>query len=117
MKKVFMSLVAVAVMSSAAFADSGEKVPVEKSVRTANSHTSTVGKNYAKAMEEVKKNRDGKAMVQSCRYTLKVYNAQGEYQFSHVINGVVSDDLGGYTSCDNFFARMRKAFSAVYDIN
>ena len=112
-----MSLVAVAVMSSAAFAGSGEKASAEKSVPTTNAHKSTVGKNYVKVTEEVKETKVGNAMVQSCRYTLKVFNAQGEYQFSHVINGVVSDDLGGYSSCGDFFARMRKSFSAVYDIN
>ncbi|MCS4226349.1 hypothetical protein [Sphingobacterium sp. BIGb0165] len=114
MKKLFMSVVAVAVMSSAAFAGTG-KAPSNKTVETKAVsekveapkmvHTSSDGKRSIE-MVEIKTANSSKLR---CTFRIDYYLG-GQYDGSVTITG-------NYSSCGGFFCRMKELLTDTYGSN
>lgn len=117
MKKLFMSMVALTVMSSAAFADSGEKAAAEKSVNTITVHKMKVGTNVVHVTEEVKQTQTGNAVGQTCVYTLRVYNSSGQLTTTHNHSYELGAENGygfSWDNCGAYFKHMRTSYMHIY---
>ena len=89
-----MSLVAVAALSTAAFAGTGAKVSKE------NANVKTTNYKLAKKNAKVKvteASKESKSMLTKCVYTLNVYNSSGQ-----VVNTYTSETYVE-NSCTGFF--------------
>lgn len=101
MKKLVMSLVAVAALSTAAFAGTGAKASKEN----ANVKTTTekLAKNNAKA-KVTEASKESKSMLTKCVYTLNVYNGSGQVIDTFTSQTYVEN------SCSGFFANCRTIY-------
>jgi len=90
-----MSLVAMALMSSATFANSGENASGKEAV---------AGKSYVKVKEirEIKANNLKRSY---CRYTVYVYNTSGQHINTHVFTATVDPENPYlFSNCNEFIA-------------
>lgn len=106
MKKLLMSLVAMAIMSSAAFANSGENASGKEAV---------AGKSYVKAIKEVTEfNHANRRTL--CRLTVSIYNTSGQLIDTQVVTHTIYD--GGnnmfYNSCSEFFSATIQNYQSYY---
>lgn len=109
-------MVALAVMSSAAYASSAEKAPAEASTKMTTEHKAMVGTNLVKVTEEVKEIKDGNALRMICSYTLRVYNQSGQLTTTHNHSYELGDDFGdmSFDSCQDYFSHMRHSYMIIY---
>lgn len=103
----------MAILSSASFANSNTK-GVEKDAKETTVNNKVAPEKLRAEIAGETVTTDPKTLLQSCTFTLNIYNTSGEYQGQHVVHGTVSNQSGGYSSCGNFFSRMRKIFSSYY---
>jgi len=119
MKKLFMSAVAVAVMSSAAFAGTG-KAAVNKTAETKTIEATTVSEKV-EAPKMVHSSPDGTRRIEmveiktanssKVRCTFRIdYYVGGQYDGSVTISG-------NYSSCGGFFCRMKELLTDTYGSN
>ncbi|WP_343321519.1 hypothetical protein [Sphingobacterium multivorum] len=104
MKKLLMSLLAVAALSTAAFAGTGAKAAKENvDVKTtANIPTKTIAE--AKATGETKATN---AKLIRCVYVLNVYNSSGEVVATHTSETYVQNSCSGFFgSCKIMYRHM-----------
>lgn len=108
MKKLFMSLVAVAMLSSTAFANSGEKAVAEN---TAKSETTT-SKLTVKFIEETEEVEIDNQLYTDCKHTMVILNQSGE-----VIRQQTSYYTAGHNmsfkTCGEFFAYRRGLYQGL----
>ena len=93
MKKLMMSLVAVAALTTTAFAGTEAKDTKEN----ANAKTATYDLAKTKAEVKVAEKKESKAMLTKCVYVLHVYNSSGQ-----VVNTYTSETYVE-NSCTGFF--------------
>ena len=101
MKKLVMSLVAVAALSTAAFAGTGAKAP------KGNANVKTVNYKLAKNSAKVKvteASKESKSMLTKCVYTLNVYNSSGQVIDTFTSQTYVEN------SCSGFFGTCRMMY-------
>jgi len=95
MKKLVMSLVAVAALSTAAFAGTGAKAPKENAnVKTA---TYKLAKNNA-GVKVTEASKESKKMLTKCVYTLNVYNSSGQVIDTFTSQTYVENSCSGFFS-------------------
>ncbi|QQT31875.1 hypothetical protein I6I99_04730 [Sphingobacterium multivorum] len=104
MKKLLMSLVALAALSSAAFAGTGAKAAKE------NAEVKTTTNIPTKAIAEVKATEEAKATnarLIRCVYVLNVYNTSGEVVATHTSETYVQNSCSGFFgSCKIMYRHM-----------
>jgi hypothetical protein len=110
MKKLLMSLVAVAVMSSASFAKTGEKKTADKAVETTKTYNAVAGKSNVKIVGEAEKIKQGKKIL--CRLTVKVYNEGGILMSTNVHTYMCygADDMF-FSNCGQYFSHMVQSYN------
>jgi len=102
MKKLLMSLVALAALSSAAFAGTDTKAPKENAeVKTSTSSTAE-NANKVEVAESTKENNA--KFLRKCVYTLTVYNSSGEVIDTFTSQTYVEN------SCSGFFDNCRTIY-------
>lgn len=105
MKKLLMSLIAVAMMSTAAFASSGEKASAKEPASS---------KFNFKTMKEVTVNKASRRTL--CRLTVSIYNTSGQLIDTQVVTHTIYD--GGnnmfYNSCSEFFTATIQNYQNYY---
>jgi len=95
MKKLVMSLVAVAALSTAAFAGTDAKAPKE------NANVKTTTEKLAKSNAEVKlttEPNESKGTLTKCVYTLNVYNSSGQVIDTFTSQTYVENSCSGFFS-------------------
>lgn len=103
-----MSLLAVAFLSTAAFASAKESTTKETTVASAND----AGKMMAESIEETEEvMKDGKLLT-TCKHTMVIVNQSGEVLYQHT-----SYDTAGpnevFKTCGEYFAHKRGFFQAL----
>ncbi|MCL4641895.1 MULTISPECIES: hypothetical protein [Olivibacter] len=103
MKKLLMSLVAVAAMSTAAFAHSGAKAMENNTAKRTTMHKAITGEGFIEVSREIKAIKKGYKRLQACHYTVNYYNGGG-IRYNSV---TYSTNVGGsgdvFGSCAEFF--------------
>lgn len=100
MKKLMMSLVAVAALTTTAFAGTDAKDTKEN----ANAKTATYDLAKTKAEVKVAEKKESKAMLTKCVYTLNVYNSSGQVIDTFTSQTYVEN------SCTGFFNTCRTVY-------
>lgn len=110
MKKLLMSMVAVALMSSASFANTGEKKSVNDRAETTNVYQAVVGKSNMKIVGEGQEIKQGKKIL--CRLTVKVYNEGGILMSTnvHTYTSYGADDMF-FSNCGQYFSHMVQTYN------
>jgi len=110
MKKLFMSVVAVAIMSSAAFAGTG-KAPSNKAVETKAIEATTVSENV-ETPKMVHTSADGKRSIEMVEIkTANTSKMRCVFKINYYVNGQYDGSVtitANRTSCGNFFCSMRE---------
>jgi len=101
-------MVALGVLSSAAFAGTGTKAPKENLEKKV-----VESKSSLKAVEEIRETKVGANI--NCTYQLRVYRG-GEYSYTYTEHYVVSPG-STYSSCNEFFNAMRKHYGRQFPIS
>jgi len=114
MKKLFMSLVAVAVMSSAAFASTGEKAPANKAAEKTTVYTAVDAKSNVKIVGETEEIKDGSFRT-LCRLTMSIYNTSGQLIDTQVLTytSYGANDMF-YSTCGQYFAATIQNYQNYY---
>ncbi|MDR6781965.1 putative cupredoxin-like copper-binding protein [Pedobacter africanus] len=110
MKKLLMSMVAVAVMSSASFAKTGEKTTANKVAETTKVYSAVAGNSNMKIVGEAEEIKKGKKVL--CRLTVKVYNEGGILMSTnvHTYTSYGASDMF-FTNCGQYFSHMMESYN------
>ncbi|PWG79227.1 hypothetical protein [Pararcticibacter amylolyticus] len=114
MKKLFMSVVAVAIMSSAALANPGAKVIENKASETTTVKNVAAGQYNLRVTEEVEKDAQSKKVTR-CKLTMNLVNSSGQVVDTHVLywNCYGENDMF-YETCSDFFRATIKRYQDYY---
>jgi hypothetical protein len=114
MKKLLMSLVAVALMSSAVFAKTGEVKPAEKTVEKTKVYTAVAGKSNVKIVGEAKEIKKGNFKT-LCRLTMSIYNTSGQLIDTQVLTYTCygANDMF-YSNCGEYFSATIQNYQNYY---
>ncbi|MGE8242511.1 hypothetical protein D3C87_562690 [compost metagenome] len=95
MKKLLMSLVAVAALSTAAFAGTDANAPKENANVKTTAYKLAKNNTPVKATEAAK---ESKSMLTKCVYTLNVYNSSGQVIDTFTSQTYVENSCSGFFS-------------------
>jgi hypothetical protein len=114
MKKLLMSLAAVAVMSTAAIASADENKPASKTVETKKVYEAVAGKSNFKIVgkaEEIKESN----LKTHCVLTVHIYNTSGQLIDTQVChyNCYGANDMF-YSTCAEYFAATIQNYQNYY---
>ncbi len=110
MKKLLMSIVAVALMSTASFAKTGEKKSVNDRAETTTVYEAVAGKSNMKIVGEAEEIKQGKKIL--CRLTVRVYNEGGILMSTnvHTYTCYGADDMF-FSNCGQYFSHMVQTYN------
>jgi hypothetical protein len=103
MKKLFMSLVAVTALSTAAFAGTDTKAPKENADVKTSTSAATENSNKIEVAESTTKENNAQ-FLKKCIYTLTVYNGNGQVIDTFTSQTYVEN------SCSGFFDNCRTIY-------
>ncbi|WP_313240307.1 hypothetical protein [Sphingobacterium multivorum] len=114
MKKLMMSAVALALMSSATFAKTGPKAADNSLVEKSTIYKSQTGKANLNIVSEAKEIKLGKSRT-LCRLTMSIYNTSGQLIETQVLTytSYGANDMY-YSSCGAWFSATIQNYQNYY---
>jgi len=114
MKKLMMSFAALALLSSATFAKTGNKMPENKGVEKTAIYKAAAAKNNVNIIGETKEIKLGKFRT-LCRLTMSIYNTSGQLIDTQVLTytSYGANDMF-YSSCGAWFSATIQNYQNYY---